>query len=614
MHKVSTNTYPALVFFLVVVMTSCSFLIPQVSPKENATGVTIYIDNLIPENGYDLSCGINTSVAVFRLILQSDDDSQELSVPYNASVTIDTLSAGTWNVRINAINSDGTVIGYGQADVNIHQNNIEEIEVPINLLDGEGELTIEIGLPLSRIEDPSFESSVYSVADSSTEIEPTIELSGTERILLHGTYSSGSYRLTLYVLDGSVITKEYHAFFLIMAGQVTSGSEAFYILDPEQLVVIGRFGDPYEVWGSNSDDPLRWYNARTDEPSIEFIGEASSGGVFATDKYYRYYYIGCVALPTTTISVPWMSSLSLNPEIDSVITQDGYADGASWAGNAKNLIHIAGPPDGYCSLLGCPPGWGAGAQNGFEGVLLLNRETDFSPNPTAYARLHSSFSEVITSGMYEIYATSHYISEIDGYNIDNGDQPVQLLGSFSDSEEIFLPPETKAIFLFTDGSETVLIDSMSVLIDGIEYFIDFPNLRSSNCNFLGYFGGAPDEYPLAIGFHEMATQWPIQGYIGVSLIDISGDPITTLGQVEGIKTYVMPRASISDIYPAKGHYYGQNSEEAISFFGDDNYIQRMEFFFEDAFSSYKTYQYSNNALIGIEYHLLEYGDTQYFSF
>ena len=85
-----------------------------------------------------------------------------------AAVTVNSLAFGSWNITVNALNSDGTLIGSGQAAASVHTGQTTTVAISVVPLTGNGTLNLTVSWTASQVEIPSILASLTPPSGSAT--------------------------------------------------------------------------------------------------------------------------------------------------------------------------------------------------------------------------------------------------------------------------------------------------------------------------------------------------------------------------------------------------------------------------------------------------------------
>jgi DNA-binding beta-propeller fold protein YncE len=166
-----------------------------------------------------------------------------------AAVTVNSLAFGSWNITVNALNSDGTLIGSGQAAASVHTGQTTTVAISVVPLSGNGTLNLAVSWTASQVETPSIVASLTPPVGSATPL--SFSVNGNQATYSSTTIPAGYQTLTVQLLDNNTAVMGAVEVVRIVAGQTTSGTYAFTNVNQPggsvQVNITPALADPIPV-------------------------------------------------------------------------------------------------------------------------------------------------------------------------------------------------------------------------------------------------------------------------------------------------------------------------------------------------------------------------------
>jgi len=92
----------------------------------------------------------------------------------SGSLTLSALAFGTWTVTVNALNSDGTLVGQGFGSAEVHTASTTTLAISVTPLAGSGTLSLSVSWPSSQVESPSVQATLLDHDGTLTPLPFTV--------------------------------------------------------------------------------------------------------------------------------------------------------------------------------------------------------------------------------------------------------------------------------------------------------------------------------------------------------------------------------------------------------------------------------------------------------
>jgi DNA-binding beta-propeller fold protein YncE len=166
-----------------------------------------------------------------------------------AAVTVNSLAFGSWNITVNALNSDGTLIGSGQAAASVHTGQTTTVAISVVPLTGNGSLNLTVSWTASQVETPSIVASLTPPTGPATTL--SFSINGSQATYSSTTIPAGYQTLTVQLMDNGIAVMGAVEVVRIVAGQTTSGTYAFTNVNQPggsvQVNITPALADPIPV-------------------------------------------------------------------------------------------------------------------------------------------------------------------------------------------------------------------------------------------------------------------------------------------------------------------------------------------------------------------------------
>jgi hypothetical protein len=235
---------------LVLTASQCRLSSPDVRGTESDRGtgaLTVLID---PDGMKTLVPPLEMDPAAYVVCGQGPRGATFSERTAAAAVTIPDLAWGDWIVEVEARNARDIPIGRGQGAVTVQAGRTESLSIPVEPLEGEGSLLLEVVWPGDRTADPSVSGRLLPAVGGRIELQFGITGPGTAACSAAGI-PAGYYTLELRLLDGGDPVTGAVEIVRILKEQTTSGRIEFPSIDIAEggvtLSVVPRLDDPVEI-------------------------------------------------------------------------------------------------------------------------------------------------------------------------------------------------------------------------------------------------------------------------------------------------------------------------------------------------------------------------------
>jgi hypothetical protein len=168
----------------------------------------------------------------------------------SSSLSIANISSGIWQVTADATNGNGTIIGRGQAAVDVNAGRTSTVEVTILEIDGYGTLDLRLLWPEADAQSPSIHGLLFPPQGSAIDLSFTISAPGCASCT-QADIPNGYYTLALRLLDGETVVAGVAEVARILTGQTTTGEFELSEIDTSGagtiVDVTPDLHDPIEV-------------------------------------------------------------------------------------------------------------------------------------------------------------------------------------------------------------------------------------------------------------------------------------------------------------------------------------------------------------------------------
>jgi hypothetical protein len=166
-----------------------------------------------------------------------------------STTSVKNLRAGAWQISVNAMNADGTVIAEGSGSVTIVAGTPASLALTISPLGGNGSLDLSLSWPDGLVSTPAIQAQLLPLSGAAIPLAFDI---GTGTATSHATgIPAGYYTLTVQLLDGSNLIMGAVEVARIVEGQATTGTFDFSTVNQAigslTVSILPVMNDPLEV-------------------------------------------------------------------------------------------------------------------------------------------------------------------------------------------------------------------------------------------------------------------------------------------------------------------------------------------------------------------------------
>jgi hypothetical protein len=239
---------------------------------------------------------INMDVALYDVVGEGPGKAAfEAYDLYESTYINNSVPFGKWDIQVFGKNSEGIIIGSGQAEAAVSANEISVIDIAIIPLGGTGTLNLTINWNIEDLFIPSVEAELISSSGVSRDLDFTITGGNQGTCSLSGIMA-GYYILTAKLLDNGIVTMGAVEMVRIASDQTTAGSYDFYLLNkPEGTIEVNidqEMADPIEVSMSGlkpsittAEEMTVSASVRQDDGPVVFVWYINGGSVKAGETF-----------------------------------------------------------------------------------------------------------------------------------------------------------------------------------------------------------------------------------------------------------------------------------------------------------------------------------------
>jgi len=284
-------------FIFSLLITGCGFVQTSdklIPPSESTGSIRINLVEMI--NSKILLPDIDMGVVLYDVVGTGPGKSTFEAYDLYASTYINnSVPLGKWDIQVYGKNSEGIIIGSGQAEAVISENKLIAIDISIIPIAGTGTLNLTINWHAKDLFIPSIEADLISSKGDSTDLEFLIEGGNQGTCSLSGIMT-GYYILTAKLLDNGIVTMGAVEMVRITSDQITDGTYDFYLLNkPEETIevnIVQEMAEPIEVSISGlktsitaSEEMTVSASVLPDDGPVVFVWYINGGSVETGDTY-----------------------------------------------------------------------------------------------------------------------------------------------------------------------------------------------------------------------------------------------------------------------------------------------------------------------------------------
>jgi hypothetical protein len=220
------------VVLLLLVLSGCDTLLHQ----ETAGSLQLSITGTQDEAR---SIGPDTSVDVDHYVISGISDAGETfqQTSTEAQVMVYGLSAGYWDVTVDAYNVDDVHLYTGQQRVLVEGGQAVPVAMDLVPVPGDGTLTIGMSWPTGSVQSPVVEASLVPSQGSSVPLSFTV--SGDSASFSSDQIASGYYTLVLKLKENDVLVAGAVELVQIVGGRTTQADFSFTDVNAPGSLQIG---------------------------------------------------------------------------------------------------------------------------------------------------------------------------------------------------------------------------------------------------------------------------------------------------------------------------------------------------------------------------------------
>ena len=364
------------------------------------------------------------------------------------SVTVNGLAFGSWSIVVNAMNSDGTLIGSGQAAASVHTGQTTTVAISVVPLTGNGTLNLTVSWTASQVEIPSILASLTPPSGSATYL--SFSINGSQATYSSTTIPAGYQTLTVQLMDNNVAVMGAVEVVRIVAGQTTSGTYAFTNVNQPggsvQVNITPALADPIPV--SISGVPAT-ITAGTSVTATASVSDGTTGVVYvwylngvsvgtgASLTFGSALAAGYYRLDVTAYTATRAGSATAGFQVTSTTASRRYVYVANWNANTVSAYAIGSgglltPLSGPAVSTGNYPAGIAVTPSGsflYVSNLVSNNLSAYAIgsgglltplNPPAFAAGSSPIEIVVSPNGSFLYALNHASNTVSAYTIGSG--------------------------------------------------------------------------------------------------------------------------------------------------------------------------------------------------
>jgi hypothetical protein len=192
---------------------------------------------------------IDMTAASYAITGRGPDGATFTRTTTGATVQIDKLAAGLWDVAAEALNAAPKVIGNGSTQVTLRNGTPTTASIQVRPLSGYGSLQLTINWPAADVASPSVTAQLIPAAGAARNLTFTLG-SGTATSTTIDI-PTGYHTLSLQLLDGGVLVAGAIEVARIVKDEITSGVFTFDDVNPVtvnmQVSITPALNDPLTV-------------------------------------------------------------------------------------------------------------------------------------------------------------------------------------------------------------------------------------------------------------------------------------------------------------------------------------------------------------------------------
>ncbi len=275
---------------------------------------------------------VDMTAASYVVTGQGPDAESFSRTTTGGSIDIEELKVGLWNITVEALNAEATVIGMGTGQVTLAAATPATISVKVKPLNGYGTLAITVNWPAADVASPAVTAQLTPASGAARNLAFTL---GTGTATSTTTdIPTGYHTLSLQVLDGGVLVAGAIEIVRILKNKTTAGTFTFDQVNPVTANVQVNV-DP------QLDEPLVVSLAGQQATVVEGTGFTVSASVagFAGNVVYTWYLNSVFKATGSSFAVP----ANLEPGFYRMDVTAIAADG-SQAGSATASFTVTASP------------------------------------------------------------------------------------------------------------------------------------------------------------------------------------------------------------------------------------------------------------------------------
>ncbi|SIQ88374.1 Formylglycine-generating enzyme, required for sulfatase activity, contains SUMF1/FGE domain [Alkalispirochaeta americana] len=212
------------------------------SPSPSGGSLTVSLETSLV-SGATILPEIEMEIEAYRVRVNGPGPVQSNRINSSrTTVTFSDLAQGDWTVTVKAENSDGVVVAYGSATVEVESGATAKADVALYPLEGSGTLNIFISWPQESLDSPVIEASLVPAGGSEHDISGSFVISPTDAEASYtGLWDTGYYTLNLLLKDGDHVAWPLHVAVRIIEGEESSG---VFPLTEDDLLIYGEAPPP----------------------------------------------------------------------------------------------------------------------------------------------------------------------------------------------------------------------------------------------------------------------------------------------------------------------------------------------------------------------------------
>lgn len=218
---------------------------------------------------------VSSGVALYRATLRKSGESDVSTSASSGPLSLSDVPSGTWDVRVEALDGDGTVVGVGTSVVDVSDGSTATVRVDVApTRDGSGSVDLVITWPAGLID--SVGSAGFGGANIGGEVKTDF---GSGELTYSDGHPSGSYRLVInFSRDGNhvaTVAEAVHVYDNVSTAAVISLQQDDIATPPDAPTGLSA-----SVPGSASVS-LSWNDVSNTEESFVVRRSTSSSGPFS---------------------------------------------------------------------------------------------------------------------------------------------------------------------------------------------------------------------------------------------------------------------------------------------------------------------------------------------